>query len=263
MPQRDNEGAESTSRHAEGLEETRRIVEKYSPRSPYLDNIHGHKGLAELDKVRDWAREMEKCGHSISGIRRNPDDPPDVLADIDGRPIGIEVTDLMVYPSPKEPAVVCFATADGEVTIMKWWWRRNGSFDFRWHGVELGSDEKAEWERKVKANPRQYQGRGVEWTLDLFQTQLAAIVKKKDKKAARKKRELGEAALDSGLRGSFLLIFTPEFYLQACLAEYLEKTTVLRPENFDRIFAMGYAPRDGRPVFEVRLTSASGCRVGS
>ena len=111
-----------------------RILEQYSPQSPYLDNIRGHQEWAELDKVRDWAKGMEKCGHSISRIRINldecgkPDDPPDVLADMDGRPVGIEVTDLVEYPKKH---AIWFAAPDRRATILTWKQRQNGTFDFR------------------------------------------------------------------------------------------------------------------------------------
>lgn len=259
MSQQENERARRLSVDAEELEETLRILEKYSPQSPYLDNIHGHQGPAELDKVRDWAKEIEKRGHSISRIRLNRDDPPDVIAHIDGKPVGIEVTDLLEY---SKKHALWIATVDRTVTILTWRQRQNGTFKFDWHGAELGSDEKAEWECKVKADPDRYKGQGVEWTLELFQTRLAEIVKTKDEKIAAKKAkrmgEHGENALDSRLHNSFLLIFTPEFYLQAHLDEYLEETEVRRPENFDRVFLMGhYVPGERarrHPVFEVRLS---------
>ena len=90
---------------------------------------------------------------------------------------------------------------------------------------------------------------------------LPEIVKKKDQKAGAKKawrmREHGENALDFRLHRSFLLILHAELYLQAHLAEYLEKTEVRRPEHVDRVFVMGdYVPGErprSHPVFEVRL----------
>lgn len=64
----------------------------------------------------------------------------------------------------------------------------------------------------------------------------------------------GEDALDSRLHLSLLLTSTPEFNLQRHLAEYLAKTEVPCSESFHRVFVMGYAPRDGHPVFKARLT---------
>ncbi len=257
MPERENERPEETSVDAEVLEEMLRIAEKSSPHSPYLDNIHGHQELAEVEKVQDWAKEMEKCGHSVSEIRPNLDDPPDVLVEIDGELVGIEVTDLVEYPKRYQ---ICFASAHGEVTILEWKQRQNGAFVFRWHGAELDTDKKAEREGHVRADPAKYKG-SVEWPLERFQMRLVEIVKTKDEKAgakkARRMRKHGENALDSRLHSSFLLIFTPELYLQDHLAEYLEKTEVRRPENLDHVFVMGdYVPGERsrrHPVLEVRL----------
>ena len=263
MPERENERPEETLADIEELEETLRIAEKRSRYSPYLDNIHGHQELAEVEKVQDWAKEMKKSGHSVSEIRLNldesgkPDDPPDVLADMDGKPVGIEVTDLVEYPKRHQ---ICFASAHGEVTILEWKQRQNGAFVFRWHGAELDTDKKAEREGHVRADPAKYKG-SVEWTLERFQMRLVEIVKTKDEKAgakkARRMRKHGENALDSRLHSSFLLIFTPELYLQDHLAEYLEKTEVRRPENLDHVFVMGdYVPGERsrrHPVLEVRL----------
>lgn len=262
MPERRKKQREEALLDGQVLEEMQRMVEKGRP--PYFDNVHGHQGLAELDKVRDWAEEMEKCGHPISGIRLNldesgkPDDPPDVLAEIDGRPIGIEVTDLVEYPKQHTFCIV----AAGRVTSLRWKRRQNGRIDFHWHGADLGPDEKAKWERRVKAGPDwRYREPGVEWPLERFQMRLAEIVETKDEKAGAKKakrmRMHGEDALDLRLHRSFLLIFTPEFYLQDHLDEYVEKTEVRCPENFDRVFLMGdYVPGERsrrRPVFEIRL----------
>ena len=98
MPEGKNERPEGTLADIEVLEEMLRIAGKSSPYSPYLDNIHGHQELAEVEKVQDWAKEMEKCGHSVSEIRLNLEDPPDVLVEIDGKLVGIEVTDLVEFP---------------------------------------------------------------------------------------------------------------------------------------------------------------------
>ena len=264
MPEEENEAAERISVDAEELEEMLRILEQYSPQSPYLDNIRGHQEWAELDKVRDWAKEMEKCGHSILRIRINldecgkPDDPPDVLADMDGRLVGIEVTDLVEYPKKH---AIWFAAPDRRATILTWKQRQNGTFDFRWHGPEFDPDEKAKWERRVEANPDRYKD-WVDWPLERFQMRMAEIVRTKDEKAgakkARRMRKHGENALDSRLHSSFLLIFTPELYLQHHLDRYLEETEVQRPQNFDRVFLMGdYVPGERprrHPVSEVRPT---------
>ena len=153
--------------------------------------------------------------------------------------------------NPEEPNGIATLT---KLRSKQW---QNGTFDPRWRGAELDPDAKARREREVEANPNLYRP-WAEWTLEGFQARLTEIVKSKDKNAGAKKaqrtRRDGEDALDSHMHASFLLIFTPELHLQQHrLAEYLEQTEVRRPGNFDRVFVMGYAPRDDNPVFEVRL----------
>ena len=246
------------------LEEMKRIAEKSRPHSPYFDNIHGYQDLAEIEKVKDWALEMEKHGYSICKIRPNldaagnQDDPPDALIEMDGQLVGIEVTDLMEYVSENLIRVV----GQGKGTVLKWKLRR-GEPVFSWCGSTLDKDEKNRLEDEVRANHRKFEGTSVQWTLELFQNRLREIVTKKNKQASSKKskrvREQGEQALEFRLHRRVLLIFTPEVYLQDCLAEYLEKTELSRPENFDRVFVMGdYHPDGGsghHPVFEVCLSS--------
>ena len=79
------------------VKEVRRGAEKVKPSSPYLDNIREFQGLSEISMVEDWVKEMRKQGRSICKISENEDDPPDVLATLDGKPIGIEVTNLVIY----------------------------------------------------------------------------------------------------------------------------------------------------------------------
>ena len=79
------------------IKELKENAEKVKPSSPYLDNILGFQGLSEISMVEDWAKEMRKQGHSICKISKNKNDPPDVLATLDGKPIGIEVTNLVIY----------------------------------------------------------------------------------------------------------------------------------------------------------------------
>ena len=54
----------------------------------------------------------------------------------------------------------------------------------------------------------------------------------------------------------FLLIFTPEPYLQDDLATYIGKTKLPWAKSFDRVFVMGnYFPTFGHSVYEVRQSS--------
>ena len=255
------------------LDEMERIAERSDARVPYLDNIQGYKELGEVSKVEDWAKEMEKRGHVISGVKSNvddngrPDDPPDVLAEVDGELVGIEVTDLLVYV--KERIVDVF-DADGHVARLTWRMRGGQVSSFRWDGPGYDEEERAALERRIRENPRFYGDAWVAWPLEQFREYLGRIVDKKDKKASVKResrlREQGRSALDLRLSESFLLIFTPELYLQGHLEQYVEKTELPRPRNFDRVFVMGeYRPdggSGGHPLFEVPLSGPVGRDAG-
>ena len=59
---------------------------------------HGaFKDLFEVFHARKWAEELRKSNHSIpdSKIETNDDDPPDVLAEMDGERICVEVTSVV------------------------------------------------------------------------------------------------------------------------------------------------------------------------
>ena len=251
------------------LEEIGRIAERSDPRVPYFDNIQGYKEFGELSKVQDWAEEMEKRGHVVAGIRLNadesgrPDDPPDVLAEVDGGLVGIEVTDLLVYVNER---IMDFLGADGRVTRLTWRMRRGQVSSFRWDGPGLDEERRAGFERRIGENPHFYGEAWVEWPLKQFRQYLGRIVDRKDKQASTKRerrlREHGGNALDLRLSESFLLIFTPERHLQCYLEQYVEETELPRPRNFDRIFVMGeYMPDGGsgsHPLFEVPLSGVAG-----
>lgn len=217
-----------------------RIVDKHSPHSPYFDNMHEYQRLAEIAIVQDWAKEMRRLGHTVCKIKSNDDDPPDVLALMDGIQIGIEVTMLVDHVRGQQGGARSFPRdlprEDGESRV-----------------VLQGASESI-----PNHVPIAY-----EWTLDRFQIRLREIARRKDKQARAKKekrvREQGEDALERCLHRRILLIFTPEIYLQDYLAEYLAITELSRPENFDYVFVMGdYVPDGGsgfHPVIEASLSS--------
>ena len=68
-----------------------------------------YKRLEEVSDTRAWAEEMNKRGFQIDldTIRPNPTDPPDVFAEMDGKRIGVEVTELVdeeaIRAHPKVP----------------------------------------------------------------------------------------------------------------------------------------------------------------
>ena len=67
------------------------------------------QGPMEVFATRCWAEEMNRRRHSIATckIKDNRDDPPDVFAEMDGKTIGIEVTELIdkkaIDKHPKTP----------------------------------------------------------------------------------------------------------------------------------------------------------------
>lgn len=249
------------------LEEVRRLAEKSSPHTPYFDNLRGHQQLAELEMARDLARGMGERGQIVSQIEPNvddqgrPDDPPDVLAEMDGMPIGVEVTSLLDYVSAQTERQTQFFSDHSVATLT--WRMRGGQVDFlRWDAPGLDEDRRCAWEQLIRADPRTYLESWATWSLERFQQRLGEIVETKDKKlGAKKKRRLSERspnALDRHLSENVLLVFTPERYLQPQLPEYLKKTELARPENFTRVFVMGDEARRGeswfRSIFDVRLS---------
>ena len=68
-----------------------------------------YKSCEEVLSVKDWAEEMNKRDWQIDPdtIRPNPTDPPDVFAEMDGKTIGVEVTELVdeeaIRAHPKVP----------------------------------------------------------------------------------------------------------------------------------------------------------------
>ncbi|MDE2822250.1 MAG: hypothetical protein OXK79_01940 [Chloroflexota bacterium] len=249
------------------IDEMRRLREKSSPQFPYLDNDRTSKKFGELDKVRDWAKEMAKRGHVVSGIQPNcddcgkRDDPPDVLAELDGRPIGVEVTDLLEYIGAQHERQSLFFSDDGTTTLT--WRMRGDQVEFLcWDGAGLDEDERRRWEQRISENPHYYREAWATWSPERFRERLGEIVETKDlKMGAKRKRRLseqGQNALEHSLSQSVLLVFTPERYLQTRLDEYLKGTTLVQPKNFDRVFVMGDEVRRGRlkshPVFSVQLS---------
>ena len=220
------------------LEELERIANKSSQFSPYFDNVQCYQDSSEVEQAKDWAKEMRKRGHSICKIDLNvddkgkKDDPPDVLINMDGSLVGVEVTNLVVHLS------------DDQIEYRIW----------------FPSDSHLNEEERRKHAEEAIQNRnklsvpiGVEWSLSKFQGALTKSVDEKDTRAGNKKEERvqqnGEQALDCRLDKQFLLIFTPELYLQDKLAEYVEGTELPRPKNFDRIFVMGCGvPQSGETL---------------
>ena len=210
------------------LAELERIANKSSQFSPYFDNVQGYQDDSEVEQVKDWAIEMRKRGHSICKIDLNvddkgkKDDPPDVLVNMDGSLVGVEVTNMVEHLN------------DDQIECRVW-------FASDSHLNEEGRRKLAE--EVIQNHNKLSAPIGVEWSLRKFQERLKNIVNEKDTKMNKKKEERvhekGEQALDYCLEKWILLIFTPELYLQDKLAEYVDAIELPRPKNFDRIFVMG------------------------
>lgn len=83
--------------------------EDFSDLVPWIEKINrrGHAGLfaqegredrriVELSAAEEWSRAtFAKYGISARNIRSNPDDPPDCFADVVGKTISIEMTELI------------------------------------------------------------------------------------------------------------------------------------------------------------------------
>ena len=213
------------------LEELKRIANQSSQFSPYFDNVRDYQDFSEVEQVEDWAKEMRKRGHSICKIDLNVDDkgrkndPPDVLVNMDGSLVGVEVTNLVVHLSDDQIERRIWVPSNSHLN----------EEERRKHAEEAIQNLN---KLSVPVGPV-----GVEWSLSKFQVALTKSVDKKDTQAGNKREERvqqnGEQALDCRMDKQFLLIFTPELYLQDKLAEYVEGTELPRPKNFDRIFVMG------------------------
>ena len=192
-----------------------------NPQSPYLDNVHGYQEIAEVEAVRDWAQEMSKKGHSICEITPNPDDPPDCFATMDGKRIGIEVTDLF-EPGAAPPSL----TARQFSKLPKL----------------LGGKAAKPGARTL------FDYQQEPWSLRRFQKWLAKTVRTKNSRTPR------ASALDEQV---LLIVIDENFHLQHPIQEYLKETTLSQPSNFNRVYMMAdsYMPDgtgDGyHPIFEV------------
>ncbi len=162
------------------IKEVKRIADKSSPHSPYFDNVHDdqnpgpwiltYQDRSEVEQVKDWAKEMRKRGHSIGEPKPNfdesgnKDDPPDILVKMDGKEVGIEVTNLMKYVNENRISIL----SSGKETILEWK-HRQGQIVFTWSDSDLDNDERKRFEETVRENPSYYQGKWTQWTLESFQ----------------------------------------------------------------------------------------------
>ena len=180
------------------LLQARRLTESTSP---YRDNVQGCQKIAELTAVRDWA-EVMKAEHSICEIKHNPDEPPDCFATMDGKPIGIEVTDLFEL-----------GAAPPSLTTSQFKKLLKAEFG---KAAEPGAKKLFEYQKEL-------------WPLERFQAWLAKTVRTKNAKTPRA----------SSLDEQFLLIVICRyFHSHHPVQRYLNEITLPQPSNFDRVYMM-------------------------
>ena len=77
----------------------KRIVKSKESRgyAPFWHAGNKDQAHMEVDAVREWAEVMNDRGWQIDihTVRKNPCEPPDCLAEMDGNTIGVEVTELV------------------------------------------------------------------------------------------------------------------------------------------------------------------------
>ena len=218
-----------------GMAEGLKRIENMNRKRGHATCWHGERkfqGPMEVFATRCWSEEMDKLGHSIPickieenrDDKGNRDDPPDVLAEMDGNKIGVEVVELVdekaIAKHPKIPPL-------REL-------------------VEPGPD----------ALDKLPQPMPPEWPLEKFERRLRKRVQDKEGKVRKKHERDGK---DNSLSKQFLLIVTCEPYLdEATLSEYLKIIKLQRPRHFDGIYVMmSYVPNPAGkghghyPLFEV------------
>ena len=176
----------------------------------------------------DWAKEMKKRGHSIPicEIEANPNDPPDVKAKMDGKPIGIEVTRLAKFWNPYKNPIVCFPTPpapDEQEKILG----------------EIREECSKMKQQSPVAGPV---------PPGEFPERLKEMVHSKEKKTPR----------DGALHKQFLLIVTEE--QEGDLDDYMKKIALPRPQNFDAVYVMGrQVLKSGDPGIRRKFNPESNC----
>ena len=183
----------------------------------------------EVAAVVDWAKEMKKRGHSIPicEIEANPNDPPDVKAKMDGKPIGIEVTRLAeIATRGNLPSYVFFSTPptpDEKERIL----------------AEISGKRSRMQQQSQVAGPV---------PPGEFPERLKEFVHSKDKKTPR----------DGSLHKQFLLIVTEE--QEGDLGEYMKKIALPRPQNLDAVYMMGrQVLKSGDPGIRRKFNPESNC----
>ena len=188
--------------------------------------------------VKQWVNEMHRRDPStpISDVKSNPNpnDFPDVFANMNGQCIAIEVTELVdqkgICAFQKPPLAHILYGNDGSTPINE--------------NERRAHQEEADRYVRHDSQPSMWREPAA-WDRKKLQKHLEERVQKKEKKAQTwDEKKHGEI---SALYKLFLLIVTGEFYLdEEALKEYLNEIKLPRPQYFHAIFLMGeHVPNDG------------------
>ena len=192
----------------------------------------------EVGATRAWTEELNNRGFAIRicTIRKNSEEFPDCIAEMDRRQIGVEVTELTVTDKERKQYVKAVDMAVGV------------------------DDNEQTTDRLKKAQSSRLKTRvpnAPGWDSESFRKKIEDVVKKKDKKA---QHWTDKGKLES-VDEKVLLIVTDEQNLsEDKVDEYLDSITVPRAKHFDKIYLMlSYQPGgdDGNgyyPVFDVLMT---------
>ena len=180
-----------------------------------------HRSEMEIHVACTWADGLyEQCGIDIRKIRNNIDVTvdkfPDCIGEMDGKQIGIEVTELTIDNRERE---------------------RYGK-EQKFIARMLSEDQKRLEHMPPLLLPVPVQPMA-DWSPDKFQKKLKERVQKKDE-IARKKQENGKFM--SLYRWFLVITFDSRLLdLDVSLDECMQQTKLPRPRYFDDVYVMGGA----------------------
>ena len=177
-----------------------------------------YQPAVEVSAVENWANELGKQESiCICDIRKNTADFPDCIAELNGKQIGIEVTELTV--SAEERKVYLNNT---DLVVY--------SPD---RGLEVMTEESLKRDSPEWKPPKSRPPNTADWSFEEFREKLTAITQKKGEKA-QSRQEKSELI---HLHKLFLLIVTDEPNLsKGVLNRYLPKIELPRPHCFDNVY---------------------------
>ena len=223
----------------------RRVVESEEKRG-YPSFWHADndtQSIMEVTATKSWAAELNKQGRKIRicTIKKNNQEFPDCIAEIDGGQIGVEVTELTVTEKERKQYVKAVDNHKTRVLLAS--------------GVEYNEQTKDRLEGTQTRRITQQVPNTPSWDLENFRNRIEDIVKRKNDKAQHWDKKGKLEFIDEMV----LLIVTDEFDLwEDKVGEYLNLIKIPRVKYFDKIYLMlSYKPGgdDGNgyyPVFDVK-----------